>query len=243
MKKLLTIILAIIALDAFSCSCFTDDLDSLMKFADFAFIGEAIRNVGPDAHFSDSLDQTGNGITVEFKVSKIIKGTIADDKIIIDQRSGCSHSFKFGSKYLVFGYDHMMIPMTPEERNQDYLFDEMIYGASEGEIEEKVEQIENFFNDLRQRRSYVYTDGCNVFDSKSEQYKKVKKYSRKHKASSMADWFESEASMQTRKQNEAQKETAPKPPRCLPQPLPLKNVFNKKCILFDQEAVILNSKI
>lgn len=178
MKLFLILILTISAFDAFSCECYSTNLDTLIKYADYAFIGEAVKNISPDSQLSNSLDRVGKGTTVEFKVHKTIKGTIADDMIVIDQRTGCINSFKLGSKYLVFGSDQIKTPMTPEQRNQEYLIDEIINGASNEEIKEKVERIEEFFNDLRQKRTYIYTDGCNIYDPKSGQYKKMKKYSR-----------------------------------------------------------------
>lgn len=136
MKICLTLILAILAFNSFGCDCYSSNLDSLMKYADYVVIGKVIRNVSPDSVFSDSLDKNGNGSTIEFKVNKTLKGSIINDIIIIDQRgaANCTYRFNLGSEYLVFGYDHMMFPTTPTERNAEYLIDEMIAGVSEEEI-------------------------------------------------------------------------------------------------------------
>ncbi len=68
--------------------------------------------------------------------------------------------------------------MSTEDRNQDYLINEMFSGASTEEIEKRVKEIEKFFNNLKLTKMYVYTDACSIFDPNSKQYYKVGKYSR-----------------------------------------------------------------
>lgn len=55
MKFCLTLILAILAIDAFSCECYSSNLDTLMKYADYAFIGKAVKNISPDSQLMEQV--------------------------------------------------------------------------------------------------------------------------------------------------------------------------------------------
>ena len=180
MKPLLILILTLLSCKAFSCDCYERNLDEFISIADYVFIGKAVQNISPDAALTDSLDKKRFGSTVEFKVTQIIKGSISDEKIVIDQRGNgnCMRTFRFGDHYLVFGFNRRVSPSTPEQRNFDYLLDEILSGASDQDLEIKVEQYEKFFNDLSRKRTVVYTNGCDTFERTSKQFKKMKKYIR-----------------------------------------------------------------
>ena len=179
MRHILFFILLFLSSKSFCCECYNVDLDTLMKYADFAFIGVALRNISPDPVLSDSLDQEGFGTTVEFKIIKVIKGTTIDNEVIIDQRGygSCTIGFKLNDQYLVFGRYQGMLPTTADERNSVYLIDDFFNGTSQEEIDTKIREIELFFDELKERRTYLHSDGCHAFHKTSNQFKEIE-YSR-----------------------------------------------------------------
>lgn len=176
MKLPIAFVLTILPFKAFCCECFTSDFDTIMKYADYAFIGEAIRNIGPDTVLINTFDQEGFGSTVEFKIVQVFKGAIKDKTIIIDQRGNgnCTISFIFGDQYLVFGRKKEMFPSTAEERNFYLMIDDVFSDSSQKELDHKIDLHEKYFRELKAKRSYTYTDGCNVFGQTSSNFAKLK---------------------------------------------------------------------
>lgn len=177
MKLPIAFTLTFLSIKALCCECSSSQLDTIIKYSDYAFIGEAIRNVGPDTVLNNSYDQERFGSTVEFKITQIIKGTITQKSTIIDQRGngGCRIGFKFGSQYLVFGRKKEIFPSTADERNFDYVMDDIFSGASQEELDHKIDQCEKYFKELKTRSLYIYTDGCNAFGQTNSNFKKLKK--------------------------------------------------------------------
>jgi len=177
MKYLLLIVSIIFTIEAISCECFSNNVNSILEHSDYAFIGKAIKNITPSSTLSDSLDSTGYGTTIEFKIIKSIKGEFRDHVIILDQRGSgnCAHSFKLGSKYLVLGYNDRTLPSSPRERYQEYFTEDDFFN---GVSDEKIDSFEIFFNNLRKKRPYVFSNDCNIFTSGSKQYLNVKQNNR-----------------------------------------------------------------
>lgn len=180
MKFILILILPFLSFKTFGCDCYERNLEELISIADYVFIGKATQNISPNSTLTDSLDDQGFGSTVEFQVTQVIKGSISDEKIIIDQRGNgnCMGTFRFNDQYLIFGFDHRVFPSTPEQRNSDYLMHEVFNETSDQDLEVKIKEYEKFFDDLKRRRKFIYTDGCKTFDRTSKQFKEMKKYSR-----------------------------------------------------------------
>ena len=158
------------------CQCAPNGAEELMDFADYAVVGQAIKNVHPDRALIGEFDTRQSSDVILFQIKELYKGTVISDSIVIDQRGtgNCKQGFEPGKNYLIFGFKKRMIPSSIAQRNNDYVVDDIL-SDREVDLDRKLSDIEDFFNQLSDKYTSSYSDGCFIFSSDTEIYKEIMK--------------------------------------------------------------------
>lgn len=158
------------------CECQDHDSGKLMEIADYAVVGQVLKNIHPDRTLTGEFDTTLFSGVVLFQINKVYKGTIKSDSIIIDQRGtgDCMQGFAVGKEYLIFGFKKRMIPSSKEQRNNDYIIND-IFSDNDVDLEKKLSDIDDFFNKLGDKNTLSYSDGCFIYSNETKVYKEIKK--------------------------------------------------------------------
>ena len=104
----LLLLLLLTTFNVLSCTCEGVDesnVEAFLKQYDYVIIGRAIQNIHRNKTHSIVLDKKNQGSQVVFEIDSIIKGSLRERTIIINQfdKGNCSRAFQFQEQYLVLG--------------------------------------------------------------------------------------------------------------------------------------------